>query len=524
MKTSRKNLFKTTKMKNKHLSLSNVYKDLNDACIVITPSSTVSLNSYSKILLYRFMSLLNSLIGAQTNINYHIERVQNFTIVIPIYPYSNIEKQITPYDLIEKRVTTVRTYLEHINWEKVASKTDQWVIGALATHGINISTDFVISTISPNEIGFPNLNEDPLNINGFNHIKPTFKRVELNDGSIINYLSSPYLIDYAVYANLSVTFDEMGMSYNALHLYEHLMTKGWSDLDNTDLTLMNGGTWPVGLCSIFAISKKLDTLKLYAANFIKYYLESRDEGFWDKPKNRKNIELETMRTLSETRLERSMTSLARSDVHAYDFNYNTQIFQYWSNKPFNVLIAGPDGINTLKLNHETINAFIGEHPIRQIQRPKNIVVHSLPFETLRTKKLQGYHILKADPKLIHDELLKSTDTSTRWLYGVDAKIVSNVEDLSTYNTIIHPLVFMSNKYTEDELRTFVETNVIPYSCCFFDSCSLKPKYAGKYLITPEDENNPEICGLVADSLNMSDDEDDNDGDDRKSKRRKGGSK
>ena len=85
MKTSRKNLFKTTKMKNKHLSLSNVYKDLNDACIVITPSSTVSLNSYSKILLYRFMSLLNSLIGAQTNINYHIERVQNFTIVIPIY-------------------------------------------------------------------------------------------------------------------------------------------------------------------------------------------------------------------------------------------------------------------------------------------------------------------------------------------------------------------------------------------------------------------------------------------------------
>ena len=491
-------------MKGKQLKLSNVYKDLSDASIIITPAATVSLNSYSKILLYRFMSLMNSLIGAQTNINYHIERVQNFTIKIPIHPYSNEEKQLAPFDLIEKRVSTVRDYLEHINWKKVASKTDQWNIGALSVHGINIATDFVISTESPDEIGFPNLNAEPLNVHAYDHTKPVFKRVKLDDGSCINYLSSPYLVDYAIYANLSVTFDDMGMSYNALHLYEHLMTKGWSKLDNTDLTLMNGGTWPVGLCSIFTITEKLDTLKAYAASFIKYYLCSRDVGFWDTPESRENIKLETLRTVSETRAERSLTSLARSDIHAYDFNYNTQIFQYWSNKPFNVLIVGPDNIDTLKLNHDTVNAFIKLHPIRKIERPKNIVVRSLPFETLRTKKLQGYHILKADTETIHDELLKPSDTSTRCLYGIDAKIISTVEDLSAYNTIVHPLVFMLDMYTEKELQEFVRTNVIPYSCCFFDSCALKPKYAGKYLISPEDVDNPEIASLVADSLNLDD--------------------
>ena len=73
---------------------------------------------------------------------------------------------------------------------------------------------------------------------------------------------------------------------------------------------------------------------------------------------------------------------------------------------------------------------------------------------------------------------------------------------------MHPLVFMLNMYSEKELQEFVKTNVIPYSCCFFDSCALKPKYAGRYLISPEDEDNPEIASLVADSLNMDDDETD----------------
>ena len=485
-----KNIFDHSNMSK--IKLNNDYKNLTGSYVIIKPSEEITTNNYSKVLLHRVLSILNALIGAHTNINYHIEKVVDFTIKIPIFSYTNEEKKLSLYDLVDKRINTLRDFLETINWDTMTNKIDRWAVISLRTLGVNISTDLVLTVKIDPTINYPQISDEPLCIPFPKVVLPELERVKFSDNSTITYLSSPLLTDYGVYVNLSVTFDEMGMSWNALHLYEHLMTKGWDNINNTNLVLMNGVTWPNGLCSVFAITSDIPCMKTYAASYIKYFLESRAKDFWKQQTNLDSLKLETVRTISETHNERSLTSLARSDLHAYNFEYNTNIFTYWSNKPFNIFIAGPDPIEKLKLNSQTIESYIKINPINHITRPRNITFKNLPIDTLKTKKIQQYHVLSEKLETIRKELLHMSD-NTNVLYGVDCKIVSSSEDLGPYNTVIHPLVFLNNLFTTDELVTFVKSTVIPFSCTFFDSCALKNKYAGEYL--PEQEQLKDILDL-----------------------------
>ena len=70
--------------KSSGVTISPVSNELKDSFIYIEYNNSQPLTKYTKILLHRFMSVLNGYIGARTNINYRIKPVKDFKITIPI--------------------------------------------------------------------------------------------------------------------------------------------------------------------------------------------------------------------------------------------------------------------------------------------------------------------------------------------------------------------------------------------------------------------------------------------------------
>lgn len=469
------------------ITISNVNTDLSSSYMLIEYNNSVPLTKYSKILLQRFMSIINSRLGSRTELNYHIMPIENFKVKVPFYVYTNDEKKLSHLELVEKRVNKLINFLETMDWSTCANLQEIWIVHSLKLMGIDISTDFTLSTFTDEIIGYNDLDKEPLKINFPTIHEPKIERVKFDDGSTIIYLSSKYLNDYGIFANLTIPFSEMGMSFNALHLYEHVMTCGWKNINYSKMKLMNGSTWPNGLCSVFAVTTTLNSMKEFAASYIKYYLNSRDAGFWNQPTNAQNLKLETQRTISETRTERSLSSLCRSDYHAYDFRYNTKIFEYWSNKPFDIFIAGPESLENLHLNATTINQYIKLHNIRKVQKPNNIIYHSIPLDILKMKKLHGYRVVSCEQKEICDSLIHP-NPSNKSLYGLDNKMVSDEEDLNPYNIILHVLVYANKLFDDDILNKFAHKTIIPFSCAFFNDTSLCSKFAGDFLYDPLEDD------------------------------------
>ena len=443
------------------------------------------------------MCIVNSRLGSRTELNYHIMPVDNFKIKVPFYLYTNDEKKLAPLDFIKKRVNTLITFLENIDWMSCANLQEIWIIHSLKILGIDISTDFTLSTFTDETVGYEDLDQEPLKIKLPNIHEPKIERVRLSDGSTIIYLSSQYLNDYGIFANLTIPFSEMGMSFNALHLYEHVMTCGWKSINSSKLKLMNGATWPNGLCSVFAITNTLNSMKAFAASYIKHYLNSRDKGFWQTEWGAEQLKLETQRTISETRTERSLSSLCRSDYHAYDFKYNTDIFEYWSNKPFDILISGPVSLDYLHMNTDVINDYIKLHPIRNVEKPRNVIYHVLPLDAIKMKKLHGYRVVACKTDEIRENLLHM-DPTNKSLYGLDNKMISEDEDLNPYNIILHVLVYNNKLFSDSEMTKFVHNTIIPFSCAFFNDTSLCSKFAGDFLFDPA-EDDPELFQPYCDS-------------------------
>lgn len=458
----------------KKITVNRNTRVLDNTYIYIKYNKSSDQNNYSDVLIKKFMDYMNGIIGAKTATNYHIEKVKNFTIRIPIYVYTNEEAKMNPIDLLEKRVKTIMNFLENFDW-KTVSKFQLWLVRSLHILGINISTCFNIETEMPN-VDYKKINETILI--KFPDIQyPKLRRIKLNDNSMITLYSDPYMDDYGLFLNLSVSFDEMGMSYNALHLYEHLLTKPWDKLNGHDLIELNGSTYPVGTCFVYTIHKTINSLKLHMNSTLKWLLKSRLPDFW---KNKEEeINLETIRTISETRRERTLTSMGRSDLHAYDLKYNTDIFDYWSNKPFNILLAGPDDFN--EINEDKLNVLVKKYSLRNdIKRPENIKFKNIPMDVLKMKKFTGFYILKDDVENIKNRFLKN-DFESNSFFGIDCVMSCKSEDLSVYNSVLHPLLYLNKYFTDEELNDYVKRHVIPFSSKLFSNASVQLKNAGNYL-------------------------------------------
>ena len=299
-----------------------------------------------------FMHQLNIILAGQTTLNYHLIPITNRPFIyIPVFPYNRKDFSGNIDGLIKERIKTLKTFISTYDFNN-ERKIIKWGL-----RNILIMRERLGDTKRP-LFKIENRETDTKEtIDISKHIKmeyPKMLRYKLTDGSYISVLHDPYTIDdHLVLCNLSKPFSEMRYQYNALHLYEHLMTYAWKDGDHDDEAYMNGLTVVNGISNIFAVLNTPEVLMDYLNRYITFVLKARDKQFWIAHKD--ILRTETLRTISETRAARSFSSPSRSDPAAYDFNYNIDIFCKWSNDPFDILIITNADI---KIDVNKINAKI----------------------------------------------------------------------------------------------------------------------------------------------------------------------
>lgn len=565
-------------MSKKPIKISRSTPIVPDLKILIRYENDVSkLTNFEKSLLVRMLNYFNGMIGAKTNVNYHIERVTNFMIRLPIYVYGNEESKMNSDELVKKRVNTILEFFKNFDW-KVANKENLWLVRSLKIMKIDIENCFVLSVVKVNDDGSISVVDEPkkILISSPKLEYATIKRLDIKETyanstditggdlcddeheddelestqtsgesgknttshsndepsdpkftqsdqpsdqhsdsesrrsypsrkagpvgskmvnshktlqnntslksdasnspkdpiSHITYYIDPYLQDFGLFIDLSVPFNDMGMSYNALHLYEHLMTKCWNDCDSKDVILLNGSTYPIGLSFIYTIHSSYSSLVHFLNKTIEFILKARDPKFWESSDMKNEIDLETERTISETRTERSLTSMGRSDFKAYDKKYDVNIFKYWSNLPFRILVTGNECPN-LKL--EGLVNLVHKNPLRHISRPPNVKLSSIPVDVLVSKNELGLYTKRLKTSDIIERIM-GRDFSENVLFGVDAGLYSLDEDIGVYNSNLHPLLLLNSYFSDEELKEYVKTHVVSNSSKLLSMTSLQLKY------------------------------------------------
>jgi hypothetical protein len=396
---------------------------------------------------------LNNQISFRTSLNYHGTIFDNM-IVIPIYTYGDDESKMNLVELIEYKVNILTTFIE--NYDLESSGPDMlYVIRTLTMKNIDIQNLFCVHVITPNNI---NYDAEDIRLHfKFPKLKyPTIKRINLLDNSIITILVDPYIKYHGVFCDYSKSFDDMGMGFNSLHVFEHMMTKAWTNLDMRNVIYYNGFTNQDGRCVVFTIHKNAKNISAFTIESIKFQLKCRTDETWNELKD--DLILETRRTISETRNDKFYSSFARSDLSAFKFNYDTNIFKYYASDSINVLVISNKAI-TFDVN--SINNEIMKYP-KFTARPPNVVINYIPLSSLRMKSSMKLYRLKKNTSEIINDLVEMKQKIH--LYGIDSELINEDVDISSYNRILLVLLHLGNHISESELQTYISKKILPPSC------------------------------------------------------------
>lgn len=383
-----------------------------------------------------FLQRLNIIIAGQSTLNYHMIPLANKPFIyIPVFPYKRSDFTNDISKLVHERVDTLKQFLSNYEFDKERSNILWYFRSILIMRDrTNLKGKsqplFKIENRDYKITEFVDIRKDM-------DIKyPTIKRYRLTDGSYISIWCDPYVNDsHVVLCNLSKPFSEMRYQYNALHLYEHLMTYAWKDGDHGKEAYINGLTVVNGISNVFAVLNSNDTMMDYLNRYITFLLASRDKSFWIK--NKEMLRTETVRTISETRAARSFSSPSRSDPAAYDCNYNTDIFCKWSNEPFDILLMS--NVDT-KIDVNAINAKIlsAKRTNVQLNTP---TTNYIPVEAMMDKSV--IHINRESIENIIKAIWDAGFGNIPGrLYGVDNYMVFPMEYDIRYDYRLHVLVYM----------------------------------------------------------------------------------
>lgn len=425
-----------------------------------------------------FMNFMSYYIGAKSKLNYHMGPSMNNRIIVPVYPYEASELHMTPIKLIQSKIDELINVFENIDWNNM-SKQYYWLIHGMRVLGFDPSKDITLTVISESPEITSYFTKTPMHI----YMKtPTgddiiVEKVEADDKSLITTIVDPHAIDYGIYVDLSVPFDEMGMLSNGLHLYEHLVTKAWENLNEKDHILMNGATNAVGISWVYSLHRTYESFKEFMNSTLKFFFNARSKSFWESDKMKNAIKLETIRTISETRNERSNVLMARSDIHAYDNKYPIDAFYYWANKPFNMLcvVTKPEERFITK---EKLNGFIKRYPLNTVPRPPNRKYKNIPVEVLVSKMAQKYKLEKADI-LDNAKKILTGNIEKQYIYGIDCKLTVDAPKIEENNTVLHAILFYNRNLSEDILRQYCNTHLLPFSNQQYSS-SIFAKFSSEF--------------------------------------------
>ena len=470
-------------------------------------------------LIKKFLVYLIHVIRIDTPLNYH--QCGLYKNSIKILPHINTTDKMNmiTYDILESKMETLLTAFHNLDFSK-AKRDTKWLIRSLRRLGYNISDLFTVAIFTDTNAREANLlienNPDtdrhtfsktpphmststissqlrvPTKVIALtypdNIVEPEIKRVRLADNSTITYISDPYILDYGVFHNLTTTFDEYNFAYNMLHVYEHIMCLSWDALSKEDMVKCNGATYPNAIAYVFTIHTSLKSYKMYLISDLLHRIKSRKQSFWDKPEMNRLFQREIERTISETRNERSLAIFGRSDCTAFDFEYNKEVFTYWSRKPFDMLCIGPAPLNELMIRHDKINKEIQSHPRydKSQKIPKWRHFDRLPLEPLRMREhFMPYVVMKLDKGTIKQILStnrRSEDTGKDLaankkrtlmdLYeggriGYDNCVIwkdyiDNDKPIPrSETTILQPLLFCNRLFGDTEIKEIFDKIIFP---------------------------------------------------------------
>ena len=447
--------------------------DLSDIYLVISHKSNKHNNDP---LFQQFMLRLNGLISSKTKLNYNTLPVINNMIFIPIQPYSVDEMKMSIDELINIRKTELINFLANIDWN-VLNKNFIWCVRTLMNKGINIFNDLELVIRDKNmEIDQTIRDIIPIKIKKCEFDEIKINRVVADDGSMVTIITDPISSDFGLFVDFSVFYEEMGFASNTLHLYEHILTKMWKKLNGNNVKEMNGSTYNTGISYVYTVHGSFKSFREHTNASIDWILKSRDPKFWDNEEIKKDIEFETIRTISETTNRRSMIVMGRSDPKAYSFGYDIDIFKYWANKPFNILVV-VQAETDWPLTTEKLNELIKKYPLQKVKKPPLIQLDNIPIEVLRIKHRENIKTKKMNPIDIKNIMMSSKRISNS-IYGLDVCITYNneEEEVSKCMPILYPLLFFTKFTTIDEQREYMKKVAIPYSSSLYNAIPALIKY------------------------------------------------
>jgi hypothetical protein len=247
-----------------------------------------------------------------------------------------------------------------------------------------------------------------------------------------------------------------GIADNGLHLFEHLMTKAWVDLNSEHVVDINGSTFPTGISYIYIILDSEKSFQLYVNMLLVFINKIRKLNFWSTQQAQSYLRIETQRTISETREERILNTVGRTDQKGYNYEYNTDIFLYWANQPFNIFLVS-------KTDHDIAKTNVLKRNI--VHRPPNIKFSRMPLDVIKAKTIQKTQITKIKTNDIIDQVFSHDLKNV--LYGLNCSLYSDREDMIKYNNILLPLLFLSRFVSIEKIKEYISKNIIPINPTLF---------------------------------------------------------
>lgn len=386
---------------------------------------------------------LNQRCGADTIINYRIlpvdteinykdkQKIYKLIIKFPIQQH-----QIDTNDgLILKNIKIISDYIKNKNWE-LDNKQYLWLWRIL--YQLKYKP---ISYIQYED--FKEKVEWGISDDVIKKYEIKIRETLMKDGSKLKEILDPLINDYGLYINLSVPFSDMDYGYNYLHFYEHIMTYAWKPLSQQNVLELNGGTTCNAICYIYNIHSNQESAEEYLSKYLTFHLDSRNNEFWNGDIV-EGLKTELERTTSETLMEKSLTQMAKTDVYSQQ-GYNVKILQYYSNKPFEIIMYSPKITNAKKICEEAFDKIEVKENSNN-KTPKKIKFDYYPLHVLRDKKDRNYLVLKKKGE-VKDGVM-----------GVDNYIQSKSE-INELNTTLLKVLLKGNT----ELKKCLITEPTPFS-------------------------------------------------------------
>lgn len=404
-------------------------------------------DEYKYNMIFRISQLLcskiNQLIGAKTDINYRINQIEviedKIIIRFPIQKHSN------ETNIISNRIDTIKQYIKSIEWEKM-NKSFLWLWRTLYQLEYKMISTLIYDDYSE-KIDWT------IDENIIKKYLPKVKKIKFEDNSLCKKIIDPLILDYGLFVNLSVPFNEMDYGYNYLHYYEHMMTYAWENLSQSYVKELNGATTCCGLCYIYSIHSTKKSLIEYLDNYMNFHQKTRDINFWNTLKP--GLMLEQNRTISETINDKSMSNLGRSDPLS-NKKYDTKILHYYSSKPFEIIIVSPEEIVIQKYKLQTT----------EVEKPKVINFNYFPIHVFRDKRDRKFEIRSK----------KELNESLNVVSGIDCYVKTKI-DINELNTILNHLLLSDSK----KLKKIIEKIPLPNSNLLYNLVSTMNSDVNFYL-------------------------------------------